>query len=130
MRKIIFRGKEKRGGLWLVGDLAHGKTQNRYIFNQQSTGSYVRYEVDPETVGQYIGMEDRNGSAIYEGDVVQEYVMGDLFEVVFTDYGNFGLKPFRVTCPDVLKGHEYETIDPSYAATSLTVVNNIYDFEN
>lgn len=69
MRKIKFRGKNSEGK-WIYGDLAN--TDNRlYIFNKDSFDSCDRYEVDPETVGQFTGLKDLNEKKIYENDFVE-----------------------------------------------------------
>ena len=69
-RRIIFRGKSITTGKWLVGDFIHNQ-EKAYIAPVVNLYGYDDdFEVDPETVGQYIGLEDRTGRPIYEGDKV------------------------------------------------------------
>ena len=71
MREILFRGKRKTNGEWIYGDYFRSK-----IFNTELGTRVVHsitfyhnntehtYCVDPQTVGQYTGLTDKNGKVM------------------------------------------------------------------
>lgn len=69
MREIIFRGKLLKDGRWTVGSLNVSKSDACIITpDERFIGSYG--QVDPETVGQYTGVNDKCGGLIFEGDII------------------------------------------------------------
>lgn len=120
MREYLFRGKMIANGKWSEGNLL--VTRQGCCITPDATvlGSYGA--VDPETVGQYTGLTDKNGTKIFEGDIVK---YGDtVHNVVFEQRNGTAYFGLVYSTLETLSFGYYQDLK------QIEVIGNIYDNPN
>ena len=118
MREILFRGKTVCDGDWVYGGITWNPSKTEaFIHSDWDEGKVI-----PETVGQFTGLTDKNGTKIFEGDILKTKY-GRLCQVIWFSSPRgqrWNLIPLedKHKCPD-----DYDLWTPK----NLEVIGNIHD---
>lgn len=136
-REILFKAKRKDNNELAYGSLVIHKDilwkNQKYYYIETDTGE-DRFEVIPETVCQYTGLDDKNGNKIFENDIVFyndfasvykdditgaiKYTQDCMFEIEYDDKYVRGGKTTRpLVC------HEH----PIFTSKKIEIIGNKFD---
>jgi uncharacterized phage protein (TIGR01671 family) len=123
MREIVFRGKSADNGEWVEGVPTWDESDSIWdesdaipkllMVSNVEKWPFGNAYVDPETVGQFTGLTDKNGKKIFEGDIVR-----------IEDFANAVVKWREDIACWTLQGY---IIGNTWDSSMLEVIGNIHD---
>ena len=118
-REILFRGFNSKHKEWRYGYYFVNRDQHFIVEDKIETNPLLSEEdfaVNPETIGQYTGLTDKNGVKIFEGDIIS---IGDPNIRYIIMWRNDGF------CAKQIGASSY--IGLTYWASDIEVLGNVID---
>ena len=128
MREGIGLYRGKWNGSWVTGAFCPKNCDDPFgpmvdkpsIIKLDEPNDGYWFDVDPDTVGQYIGVPDKRGQKIFEGDILE----GEDFT---PEDGGYGVVSFENGAFVVSGNNLVGTFYDNYYGAEFEVIGNIYD---
>ena len=134
MRKIKFRGKHHETNNWIYGSLVKmdgggyaildGKfsPEHEEVFLNVLEFQAVKYK----TIGQFTGLQDKNGNDIYEGDIIKvDENIGRIVWGGYWNYSAFGIETDNPLYPND-KPVTWDALNPEWVK-DIEIIGNIHE---
>ena len=124
MREILFRGKRTDNGRQWVYGYFFKAWGNCYILPGM-------VEVVPETIGQFTGLKDKNGTNIFEGDILGISIKDSDEKIVYkfgaVEFSTRSLEYIIRSKEGLVCGFNSILNSAGFYEFGLEVIGNIYD---
>lgn len=116
-REILFKGQKIRTKEWVSGGIAIAEDKSVVILTKEKQ---IVWNVIPETLGQFTGLTDKNGTKIFEGDIIKSEILSKNHWISFGKSEKWGAS----FCVESSNSIIYLT--KTWAETSI-VIGNIHE---
>lgn len=126
MREILFKAKRIDNGEWTEGNFVKTVTASYIVVpykHETILGEGKTIEVDPSTICQYTGINDKNGHKIWENDILVSHLDEDYpddttyIQVIWIESG---------FCTKEQGSDDREPLD-DFTTQNFAVCGNIFD---